>query len=896
MNSFALYILKVCLGIALFAVPYYFLLRNDTALRLKRFFLLGGVFASFLFPLLALKKPVAVEVYSPSMPIETDFVMPEMEVVMVDVSPDFAIHWPTVIMAIYLCGALILLFRNIFMLLKWNTVWRKADRKTGVAYSGNDEVFAMFTRIFLPNNLQDRKESDAILLHEKAHIRQLHFIDLVIMEFTILFTWFNPFTWLLLFLVKENHEHLADRMVLKEGIDSTAYRTQLLNQAMGEQVFSLAHPFNHSSIKKRFVMMKKSGSIRSAIIKVAVLLPITLVSLGFAVSKARQGSTISGKIVFADTGQPAQDAVIVVKNTTIGTVADEEGNYQLELKDRAEVVFSYVGYVSQTYWFKPGEYRFVALERDVINLPSVMLNDGVKSDYRSPDEVNKHIVDSTKSFEWVGIEEGEEMYFMANKENKQIERNNDRKGTPVLFNGKSPWLNSFMEYLNSNMREYAIDMNTFKAAGFEISFFLTADGKATDVNITTNSPSGINLKELGAFTLDLMKHVQNSGLWTPPTTNGKAEGINLYIGGNHWNSFGKLKKTTTAADSIIPEEVFYVVEDMPKFNNGDPAIEFRKYITQNLRYPKEEAEKGISGRVIVQFTVNADGSVSDAEVVNGSSPGLDNEAIRVVESSPSWTPGKQRGKAVAVKFTFPISFALAEKKVQGNNAGDSNVFYIVEEMPRFNSGDPVIEFRKYISENLQYPEEEKNKNISGRVIVQFIVSSDGSVKDAKVVSGASPGLDKEALRVVELSSPAWTPGKHNGEAVNVMYTFPVTFMIQVKEKTETIIPSAPEFLILVETIDGMIKLTGLKGCAWKVLTFSPTFVNSLPYVDQNGVGYMQPRKSDPSIFPFGFRVQMTDKKIDLKAVHGTNWKDLSFSWRRGECKQLINQDGLVEKL
>jgi protein TonB len=106
------------------------------------------------------------------------------------------------------------------------------------------------------------------------------------------------------------------------------------------------------------------------------------------------------------------------------------------------------------------------------------------------------------------------------------------------------------------------------------------------------------------------------------------------------------------------EEVFYIVEDMPTFNGGDPAVEFRKYIAQNLRYPEIAAENGISGRVIVQFAVNKNGRVVDAVVVAGVDPALDKEAIRVVMASPPWTPGKQRGKSVKVLFTFPINFVL----------------------------------------------------------------------------------------------------------------------------------------------------------------------------------------------------------------------------------------------
>lgn len=111
-------------------------------------------------------------------------------------------------------------------------------------------------------------------------------------------------------------------------------------------------------------------------------------------------------------------------------------------------------------------------------------------------------------------------------------------------------------------------------------------------------------------------------------------------------------------EEIEEEQIFYIVEDMPTFRGGDPAIEFRKYIFENLEYPEIAAENGISGRVIVQFAVNNRGRVVDAVVVRSVDPALDKEAVRVVMASPSWTPGKQRGKAVKVLFTFPINFVL----------------------------------------------------------------------------------------------------------------------------------------------------------------------------------------------------------------------------------------------
>ncbi|MFP4365781.1 MAG: energy transducer TonB [Bacteroidales bacterium] len=104
-------------------------------------------------------------------------------------------------------------------------------------------------------------------------------------------------------------------------------------------------------------------------------------------------------------------------------------------------------------------------------------------------------------------------------------------------------------------------------------------------------------------------------------------------------------------------EIFFIVEDMPDFQGGGQDA-FRTYIAENLRYPQIAAENGIQGRVFVQFVVNEDGTVSDATVVRGVDPSLDREAVRVVMSSPKWTPGQQRGEPVRVAFTFPINFVL----------------------------------------------------------------------------------------------------------------------------------------------------------------------------------------------------------------------------------------------
>ena len=115
------------------------------------------------------------------------------------------------------------------------------------------------------------------------------------------------------------------------------------------------------------------------------------------------------------------------------------------------------------------------------------------------------------------------------------------------------------------------------------------------------------------------------------------------------------------------EELYYIVENMPTFQ-GEDSKEFRKYIAQNVQYPQNAVKNGVTGKVFVQFVVNSDGNVTNVIVPESVDKDLDKEAIRVVEASPKWKPGVQRGVAVNVQFTFPINFVLDEQVASNDEA------------------------------------------------------------------------------------------------------------------------------------------------------------------------------------------------------------------------------------
>ena len=107
---------------------------------------------------------------------------------------------------------------------------------------------------------------------------------------------------------------------------------------------------------------------------------------------------------------------------------------------------------------------------------------------------------------------------------------------------------------------------------------------------------------------------------------------------------------------VEEQQIFQVVEEMPEFPGG--MAECMKWLGKNIKYPTISQENGVQGRVIIQFVVNRDGSIVDAQVARGVDPYLDKEALRVIKLMPKWKPGKQRGKAVRCKFTQPVLFRL----------------------------------------------------------------------------------------------------------------------------------------------------------------------------------------------------------------------------------------------
>ena len=239
--------------------------------------------------------------------------------------------------------------------------------------------------------------------------------------------------------------------------------------------------------------------------------------------------------------------------------------------------------------------------------------------------------------------------------------------------------------------------------------------------------------------------------------------------------------TPSASEDDTP---FLVAEEMPLFQGKDLNT-FRSWMQSQIRYPAEALKRGIEGRVVLSFIVERDGSVSTIELLQSPDRILSEEARRVVSSSPKWTPGRQRGHLVRVRYTLPVDFSIPKKETaaQSTAAQKPGLASMQFEIGNLNA------FRSWAMQRLRYPAGAREQQTEGSVVATFTVGRDGRVDDIRIAGKPDPQLAEEVRRVVK-ASPAWSPATRNGEATTVTVTLPVSFRIQGSGRQLEKVPAA----------------------------------------------------------------------------------------------------------
>ncbi|MDR2358184.1 MAG: M56 family metallopeptidase [Prevotellaceae bacterium] len=294
-------------------------------------------------------------------------------------------------------------------------------------------------------------------------------------------------------------------------------------------------------------------------------------------------------------------------------------------------------------------------------------------------------------------------------------------------------------------------------------------------SITVSKPTSVKTTTAPSVGTGKITVVMKSGE-TRVFDENNIQDLNAFVTGDI-QSITIQKDTVATKKSTSIEYVHNVgqIDVNPEFPGGIVAL--MKFIQDNLKYPKKAADKKTQGRVIVQFTVKANGNIDDVKVLKGADALLDEEAVRIVKTMPKWKPGEHEGKAVAVNYLLPVMFQLNKDKEAETKYFKVYKVYqtdAVDEQPQYPGG--MNNLMDFIKANLKYPQEAAKQKIQGRVTVQFTVKDNGTIDNVTVLKSVNPLLDAEAVRLVK-SMPKWTPGKHEGEAVAVQFILPITFRL-----------------------------------------------------------------------------------------------------------------------
>jgi TonB family protein len=393
MNNLVEYAIKSGISLTVLYLFYWLMLRRDTHFRINRLVLMGSVFVSMILPLVAsgiFKAPQVQDILpSLSISIASPSAQPgihggSMQIVdEVIISGEKASLFSNlniwkILTLIYISGAFIVIARLIYQAIFLHAIARLSDK---INYNGYTIVsmttdmvpFSYFNRIFISASKMDKSSFDSIIAHEQSHLSQGHFIDLFIIEIISALQWFNPVIWLFERSIKEVHEYLADEAVLETGQQQGRYQALLVNQAFGGPVFILTNQFNQSLIKKRIMMMKNKKTSRGAKLKPLLIVPLIAgLLLAFAnppmISQTDGNQiTIKGNVSDRFSGRAIAGANLMIKGTTIGTITDLQGNYQLIVNSADDaLIVTVAGYRTQVIPVGKNSKINVQLEQDIV--------------------------------------------------------------------------------------------------------------------------------------------------------------------------------------------------------------------------------------------------------------------------------------------------------------------------------------------------------------------------------------------------------------------------------------------------------------------------------------------------------------------------------------------------
>ncbi len=675
MHPLLIYIIQVNIALVMFYLLYVLFFKRDTFLRIRRLFFITAIVFSLAYPMFVvdgigkmwMSAPNTAQEVETAVFIDLSAISMVVEGEAVVADEPAQIPWKQIGIGVYVVVTLFFISRFLWQLfsilrIKWKS---EKIRVSGVdVYNLKDDItpFSFFGMIFINIENHSKKEIEQIIIHEHTHVAEKHSMDIILIELILLVSWYNPFVWLMKREIAMNLEYLADKGVLKEGVDCIDYQYHLLRLTYHGTAVQIVNNFNVSQLKQRIMMMNKTRSSTLKLAKYLLVLPLFFV-------------LIAANSVYA--GDEEQDM-------------KEPPPVKMAVTDE---VFTVVEEMPQ---FPEGQEGMMNFLRDNTRYPVEAMKEGIQGRV-----ICNFIIEKDGSVSEVQIVRG-------------VDPNLDAEAVRVIES---------MPKWTPGKQKNEVVRTRFT---MPIQFRLTGD--------KTPPPP------------------------PPPPVSGQLD-----------SESGQ-------------EDIFVVVEEFPEYPGGVEAM--MKFLNDSIVYPPIAKENGIQGRVVSNFVVRKDGTISDVNVVRGVDPSLDKEAVRVIESMPKWKPGRQRGQAVDVRFTLPIAFSLpkSDNSADGGrlletkavaedlipNEYDMSVVMQIVQDQVFPGGES--EFMKYLNSSIKYPVLAQENGTQGLVNAVFTFSGDGAISGLRILDengqeiaedisdkSGKAALAREARRIIT-NMPKWEKG------------------------------------------------------------------------------------------------------------------------------------------
>ena len=671
-----IYVIKAAITLALLYSCFFVFLSKETFHRFNRCMLVGIMLVSLVMPMFhfTTSHPTALneEVYIVQNYIEQDYT----PIVVAPQAP--RITWIQVLTWIYLIGVAVMLILTIVQAIALTRFLRCGVRHTDsrgntvILHNGEVPPFSIFRYIVM--SVKDYEMSrQYILTHEQEHIRLAHTYDLLLLQGMKILQWFNPFIWFLSRDLKAVHEYEADQAVINQGIDAKSYQQLLVMKVVGNRLQPFTNNLNHGSLKKRIIMMYQKPSNRWLMLKALCAIPVAALTI----------NTFATPIET----DPVEDMVKTLETTSVPTINEVKENVLTTVESVDETTFAihpvadqygritgftHEGKPADGYFECTAEYVFIngrqATEAELRNYKTLLTN---------------------STFEMVKTENGTAKYNYKDKHGIIVIHTQEASAAPddnnplVIVNGIEINLPADLKTLTGETIAKALNI---KEDDVE-SITVLKDAAATVIYGERGKNGVIEIKVKSAFLNKLPGVQQNEdGSYT---INGRKVQKILVNGKEYFKVLSDGQEKLAIEDAEIPtiqnaihdDPIFEVVEEPAQYPGGQGAL--MQYLAQNIRYPKISAENGVQGRVVVQFVIEKDGSLSNFKVVKDAKPvsdgitvnaqgttaegndipkeaygALNIEALRVLRGMPNWTPAKQRGQVVRMRYTLPVTFRL----------------------------------------------------------------------------------------------------------------------------------------------------------------------------------------------------------------------------------------------